>query len=229
MPPEPSGDNPLDVSALAHETGGLLVDHGWLRLFGSGHERLRRALGAWNETLGIPMSDFFLVAGDAVGGAFAMNGTALGSGLKSSPWKPKLKALVDAFFELVANIPTETNTVVTGPRRTADRWRYFADQLRCVVSSAEICCTSSGRQRRFEVWPQNRDNAEGRPGVQGPCVSSWVLACLRWLSWCSGVSAKSPRSLQGNLRHPRSHRHHKKRNRSRNVRHAPRAARRKQQ
>ena len=67
------------LGALAHETGGLLVDHGWLRLFGSGHERLRRALGAWNETLGIPMSDFFLVADDAVGGAFAMNGTALGS------------------------------------------------------------------------------------------------------------------------------------------------------
>lgn len=67
------------LGALAHETGGLLVDHGWLRLFGSGHERLRRTLGGWNETLGIPMSDFFVVADDAVGGAFAVNGTGLGT------------------------------------------------------------------------------------------------------------------------------------------------------
>lgn len=66
------------LGALAHETGGLLVDHGWLRVFGCGHERLRRALGGWNETLGIPLSDFMIVADDVVGGVFAINGGALG-------------------------------------------------------------------------------------------------------------------------------------------------------
>jgi hypothetical protein len=69
------------LGALAHETGGMLVDHGWLRLFGCGHERLRRALGQWNETLGIPLADFLLVADDVVGGAFAINGGALGATL----------------------------------------------------------------------------------------------------------------------------------------------------
>lgn len=67
------------LGALANETGGLLVDHGWVRLFGSGHERLHRALGQWNKTLGIPFGDFLLVADDVVGGAFAVNGGALGT------------------------------------------------------------------------------------------------------------------------------------------------------
>jgi hypothetical protein len=66
------------LGALAHETGGWLVDHSWLRLFGCGHERLRRALGQWNETLGVPVSDFLLVGDDVVGGAFALNAGALG-------------------------------------------------------------------------------------------------------------------------------------------------------
>lgn len=66
------------LGALAHETGGLLVDHGWLRLFGCGHERLRRALGQWNEAVDVPVSAFLLIADDVVGGAFAINGGALG-------------------------------------------------------------------------------------------------------------------------------------------------------
>lgn len=67
------------LGALAHETGGLLVDHGWLRLFGCGSDLLRRALGDWNETVDVPLSDFVLVGDDVVGGAFAINGGALGS------------------------------------------------------------------------------------------------------------------------------------------------------
>ncbi|MGE0397018.1 MAG: DUF2625 family protein [Kofleriaceae bacterium] len=66
------------LGALAHETGGLLVDCGWVRLFGSGHVRLRRGLGQWNMELGIPLGDFLLVGDDVVGGAFAINGGALG-------------------------------------------------------------------------------------------------------------------------------------------------------
>ncbi len=66
------------LGALAHETGGLLVDGGWLRLFGCGHERLRRVLASWNEELGIPIADYLLVGDDVIGGAFAINGGALG-------------------------------------------------------------------------------------------------------------------------------------------------------
>ena len=69
------------LGALAHETGGLLIDSGWLRLFGSGHTRMRRTLGGWNKALGIPVADFLVVGDDIVGGAFAINGGALGPAL----------------------------------------------------------------------------------------------------------------------------------------------------
>lgn len=66
------------LGAIAHETGGVIVDHGWLRLLGSGHPRLKRTLGRWNEELGIALASFMIVADDASGGVFAINGGALG-------------------------------------------------------------------------------------------------------------------------------------------------------
>jgi hypothetical protein len=63
------------LGALAYDTGGVLLDHGWLRFLGSGHPRLPRRLDRWNEGRA---SGFFLVADDAAGGFFALNGGALG-------------------------------------------------------------------------------------------------------------------------------------------------------
>ncbi|MEX8194609.1 DUF2625 domain-containing protein [Comamonas guangdongensis] len=63
------------LGAMAHGTGGILVDGGWLRMLGSGHPRLTRHLAGWNRG----RSDgFLLVADDAVGGFFAIDGGALG-------------------------------------------------------------------------------------------------------------------------------------------------------
>ena len=70
------------MGAVIYETGGLLVDHGWLRVLGSGHPRLPRSLPGWN--LGRCWRDpdapapFLLIADDTVGGFFALNGGALG-------------------------------------------------------------------------------------------------------------------------------------------------------
>jgi hypothetical protein len=66
------------LGAIAHETGGMLVDHGWLRLLGSGHPQLERALGRWNAELGVPVGDCMIVGDDVVGGVFAIDGGALG-------------------------------------------------------------------------------------------------------------------------------------------------------
>ncbi|HEY1811148.1 MAG TPA: DUF2625 family protein [Kofleriaceae bacterium] len=66
------------LGALAHETGGLLVDHGWLRILGSGHPQLSRSLGRWNDELEIPLAHFVIVADDVIGGVFAINGGGLG-------------------------------------------------------------------------------------------------------------------------------------------------------
>jgi hypothetical protein len=70
------------MGAVVHETGGLLVDHGWLRVLGSGHPRLPRSLPDWNRGRSWVDPDesppFLLVADDVVGGFFAVNGGALG-------------------------------------------------------------------------------------------------------------------------------------------------------
>jgi Protein of unknown function DUF2625 len=71
------------MGALVYETGGLLIDHGWIRVLGSGHPRLNRSLPAWNEgkTTAQPGGSFLLVADDVLGGFFALNGGALGPDL----------------------------------------------------------------------------------------------------------------------------------------------------
>ena len=75
------------MGAIVYETGGLLIDHGWLRILGSGHSRLPRSLASWNEgrTMfgdGQPPG-YLLVADDVLGGFFAINGGSLGEEMGS--------------------------------------------------------------------------------------------------------------------------------------------------
>ena len=67
------------LGALAYNTGGVLIDDGWLRLLGSGHARIGRNLSEWNATRG---EGYLLVGDDAVGGFFAINGGGLGPNVK---------------------------------------------------------------------------------------------------------------------------------------------------
>lgn len=73
------------LGAIVHETGGLLVDDGWIRVLGSGHERLPRPLAEWNRGRSTRSFDapppFLLVADDVLGGFFALDGGGLGSGI----------------------------------------------------------------------------------------------------------------------------------------------------
>ncbi|MFJ2480749.1 DUF2625 domain-containing protein [Pseudomonas sp. NPDC087598] len=63
------------LGSMAYDSGGLIIDHGWLRVLGSGHPQLPRNLIDWNEGRG---TGYLLVADDVVGGFFAINGGALG-------------------------------------------------------------------------------------------------------------------------------------------------------
>ncbi|MCF3112088.1 DUF2625 domain-containing protein [Niabella sp. CC-SYL272] len=70
------------MGALVYETGGLLIDDGWIRILGSGNEKLDRSLSGWNKgksfkDYGEPPA-FLLIADDAIGGFFLLNGGALG-------------------------------------------------------------------------------------------------------------------------------------------------------
>ncbi|WP_439697389.1 DUF2625 family protein [Mucilaginibacter sp. AW1-7] len=37
------------MGAVIYFTGGILVDNGWLRILGSGSEKLKRSLPGWNK------------------------------------------------------------------------------------------------------------------------------------------------------------------------------------
>jgi Protein of unknown function DUF2625 len=66
------------LGTVAYRTGGILVDGGWLRILGCGHERLPRDLCRWNEAKGGArrLQNAMLVADDIIGGFFAINGGA---------------------------------------------------------------------------------------------------------------------------------------------------------
>lgn len=69
------------MGAIAYASGGLLVDHGWVRVLGGGSARLPRDIGSWNFPNGLDqplrLPGAMLVADDALGGFFAINGGAL--------------------------------------------------------------------------------------------------------------------------------------------------------
>ncbi|MDU1891861.1 MAG: DUF2625 domain-containing protein [Dysgonomonas sp.] len=70
------------MGAIVYETGGILIDNGWIRILGSGSDRMKRSIPSWNQ--GKTFSEFgepapyLLVADDAIGGFYAINGGYLG-------------------------------------------------------------------------------------------------------------------------------------------------------
>lgn len=75
------------LGSVIYNTGGIMVDNGWIRILGSGSERLSRSVPEWNK--GKTLSeygdkpDYLLVADDAAGGFFAINYGAFGQDLKN--------------------------------------------------------------------------------------------------------------------------------------------------
>ncbi|TCM99390.1 uncharacterized protein DUF2625 [Paenibacillus sp. BK033] len=68
------------LGTVAYHTGGILVENGWLRIIGSGSKLFSRDLIDWNkiDSSGKTgrLSSAILVADDAVGGFYALNGGA---------------------------------------------------------------------------------------------------------------------------------------------------------
>jgi len=63
------------MGAIVYHSGGLLIDNGWIRILGSGNEKLSRSLPGWNKG---KSATYLLIADDAVGGFFILNGGGLG-------------------------------------------------------------------------------------------------------------------------------------------------------
>jgi len=68
------------MGAVIYNTGGILINSGWLRILGSGHAKLRRTLPSWNRDCAMAfegnLASCLLIADDVVGGFFAVNGGA---------------------------------------------------------------------------------------------------------------------------------------------------------
>lgn len=73
------------MGAVVYMTGGLLIDNGWIRILGSGNSKLNRTLPDWNKGKSFQefgeASPFLLIADDAIGGFFLLNGGGLGKDL----------------------------------------------------------------------------------------------------------------------------------------------------
>ena len=71
------------MGAIIYFSGGLLIDHGWIRLLGSGSTKLPRTLPAWNKGKTFKQfgekPGYLLIGDDVIGGFFAINGGALGN------------------------------------------------------------------------------------------------------------------------------------------------------
>lgn len=73
------------MGAVIYMTGGLLIDNGWIRILGSGNAKLNRSLPEWNKGKAFKdfgqAAPFLLIADDAIGGFFMLNGGGLGKDL----------------------------------------------------------------------------------------------------------------------------------------------------
>lgn len=70
------------MGAIVYMTGGLLVNNGWIRILGSGNPKLIRKLPDWNKGKTFneygQIPQYLLIADDAIGGFFLLNGGGLG-------------------------------------------------------------------------------------------------------------------------------------------------------
>ena len=127
------------MGAIAYETGGILVDGGWLRFLGSGNPRLARTLSGWNEGRS---KGFYFVADDAAGGFFAINGGAFGTDIKnmyywapdSLDWEPMNIGFSDFFVWSLS-----------------ERLAQFYETLRWSTWRADMAQLSG--DRCFSFWP----------------------------------------------------------------------------
>jgi hypothetical protein len=89
LPPSPRGAEELvalqvpvraPLGAVVFSTAGILVDHRWLRILGSGGDSVTTGVGYWNREhplVGRLVPGALVVAWDLVGGVFILNDTAL--------------------------------------------------------------------------------------------------------------------------------------------------------
>ncbi len=133
------------LGAIAFQTGGILVDSGWVRLFGGGCARLDGDLARWNGLGARPLVDQFdgatFVGDDALGGFFALDAGALGEG--------KGEAFYLAPDTLEWERLTDNYTALLAFLFTGDLSKFYAD-FRAEGWEAEVKALSPDEGWAFE-------------------------------------------------------------------------------
>ncbi|NMO21134.1 DUF2625 family protein [Pyxidicoccus fallax] len=153
------------MGAIAFQTGGLLVDHGWVRILGGGCARMEGDLARWNGLGGRPLVEPFngamLVAHDVLGGFFALDGGALGEGRGAAyylaPDTLEWERLVDSYSELVAFL------------LTGDLAKFYED-FRWPGWEKDVAALSPDRGYSFVPPLFARDEGPGRERRDVPMV-----------------------------------------------------------
>ncbi len=165
LPPSPDRDDVLvrtqvttrsPMGAIVYETGGILIDRGWLRVLGSGHERLTRTLPGWNEGRG---NGFYLVADDAIGGFFAINCGALGPDVKhiyyfapdSLDWEPMEIGFSDFFYWACTGRVDRYYEDIRWPNWETDVAKIHGDRCYSFYPPLFTKEGQGGSGRRFEI------------------------------------------------------------------------------
>lgn len=122
------------MGAIAYDTGGILIDHGWVRVLGSGHPRLPRSIDAWNklDSAAHRLQGAILIADDAVGGFFAVNGGGLsgepGHVFYHAPDSLDWEDVAESYSEWLVGMLTGNLAEFYAGQRW-DRWREDAESL----------------------------------------------------------------------------------------------------
>lgn len=139
------------LGAVAWETAGILVDDGWLRILGSGSDRMQGSLLTWNGLGGEPKvaatGGYLIVAHDVLGGVFAMDGGGLG------PGKGEAYYLAPDTFEwedLEMGYTQLIHFFLTGDLGgfyEAFRWPGWRDEVRALPPDQSLSLDPSGARR----------------------------------------------------------------------------------
>lgn len=164
------------LGAQVHDTGGIEIDHGWLRLFGSTADGPLPDIMELAARLGLTAdSGALLIGADVIGGLFAINGGGLPDAEQgevccfapdTNAWEPMglkhsgfldavLSGALEKFYEAFRWSSWQTEIAALPP----DRVVTFYPPPGTAEFGAE---TSSRRAVPFaEIWPENAF----RPGV----------------------------------------------------------------